>query len=150
MSLEENPGTLEKLNLNGCSFDCLPELCNALQDEHCKLTWLNLSRNKITDKGLPMLCEFSLTKEHCKLVELHLDYCSLTDDCIPVLGKTLQDEHCRLMILNLDGFHFTKKGKKSIGEIAAHEHCKTRGLIKDSYLDGNNILYCQYKIITIR
>ena len=149
LSLEGNPGIkdeglhilckdaltkehckLERLDLMHCSLtdDYLPELCNALQDELCKLTCLTLSGNEITDKGLCMLCELALTKEHCKLVKLHLMYCLLTDKCIPDLGKTLQDEHCRLKELYLYGNNFTEKGKKSIHEIAAHEHCKTRGL----------------------
>ena len=121
---------LERLDLQGCSLtdECIPDLGKTLQDEHCKLTWLKLSENKITDKGLHMLCELALTKEHCKLVELDLSYCSLTDDCIPDLGKTLQDEHCKLKKLYLHGNKFTEKGKKSICEIAAYEHCKTRGL----------------------
>ena len=54
---------LEKLDLGNCSLseDCLPDLCYALQCEHCKLTCLSLDENKITDKGLHMLCE--LTKK---------------------------------------------------------------------------------------
>ena len=92
------------------------------------MTWLNLSTNKITDKGLHMLCELALTKERCKLVELDLLGCSLTDDCIPDLGKTLQDEHCKLKNLDLNGNKFPEKGRKSIREIEAYEHCKSRGL----------------------
>ena len=149
LSLEENPGIkdeglhilckdaltkeyckLERLYLGRCSLtvDCFPELCNALQDEHCKLTWLKLSENNISDKGLHMLCELASTKEHCKLVELDLSDCSLTDECIPDLGKTLQDKHCKLKKLTLRGNEFTQKGRKSIHEIAAHGHCKTIGL----------------------
>ena len=44
---------LERLNLMYCSLtdDCLPELCNALQHEQCRLEELYLSGNKFTERG---------------------------------------------------------------------------------------------------
>ena len=122
---------LKSLDLQYCSYltvDCLPVLCNTLQDKHCKLISLSLSANNITDEGFQMLCELALAKENCKLLDLYLRNCLLTDKCIPDLCKTLQDEYCRLNKLDLRGNEFTEEGEKHILETETHEHCKARGL----------------------
>ena len=48
----EHDCKLKCLNLNDCSLtdDCLPELCNALQHEHCRLNELDLFGNNFTKK----------------------------------------------------------------------------------------------------
>ena len=118
---------LTELNLICCSLtdQCIPSLCKALQDEHCRLTDLSLPGNVIGDKGACMLFQNGLTKEHCKLTKLDLWWCSLTDQCIPSLCKALQDEHCRLTDLSL--------ATNTLGDEAAcmlfedgltNEHCK--------------------------
>ena len=122
---------LKSLDLQYCSYltvDCLPVLCNTLQDKHCKLISLSLSANNITDEGGQMLCELALAKENYQLLELYLRHCLLTDKCIPDLCKTLQDEYCRLNKLDLHGNEFTEEGEKHILETETHEHCKARGL----------------------
>ncbi len=122
---------LAELHLDVCSLtdQCIPELCEALQDERCKLTVLSLSGNEgISDEGLCMLCELALTKEHCKLNKFRLLMCPLTDKCIPALRNALQDEHCVLNELCLSRKKFTEEGKKSLREIATHKHCQDRGL----------------------
>ena len=58
---------LTELDLRWCSLtdDCLPELCNALQHEHCRLNTLYLSGNKFTKKGKKSIHEIK-THELCK------------------------------------------------------------------------------------
>ena len=58
---------LTELDLPSCSLtdDCLPELCNALQHEHCRLNELYLCRNKFTKKGEKSIREMK-THELCK------------------------------------------------------------------------------------
>jgi GTPase SAR1 family protein len=48
---------LTKLNIDGCSLtdQCIPELCKALQDEHCSLTKLSLRYNDFTEYGKRLL-----------------------------------------------------------------------------------------------
>ena len=50
---------LEWLDLSWCSLtdDCLPELCNALQHEYCRLNKLYLAGNKFTEKGKKSIYE---------------------------------------------------------------------------------------------
>ena len=65
---------LEKLDLRHCSLtdDCLPELCNALQHEHCRLNELYLGGNKFTEKGEKSVHEIE-THELCKARDLEID-----------------------------------------------------------------------------
>jgi hypothetical protein len=117
---------LTVLDLCDCSLtdECIPSLCEALQDERCQLTDLTLSLNDISDDGACMLFEDALTKEHCKLTELNLSECLLTHRCIPSLCKTLQDEHCQLTDLSL-GFNIGDEGACMLFEDAlTKEHCK--------------------------
>ena len=53
---------LEGLDLRWCSLtdDCLPELCNALQHEHCRLNELYLDGNKFTEKGKKSIHEIEI------------------------------------------------------------------------------------------
>ena len=64
---------LEELTLRDCSLtdDCLPELCNALQHEHCRLNRLVLVGNKFTEKGKKSIREIE-THELCKARDLKI------------------------------------------------------------------------------
>ncbi len=122
---------LTVLYLDNCSLtdECIPGLCRALEDKHCKLTDLSLAVNEgIGDDGLGELCKNVLTKEHCKLTKLHLFMCSLTDECIPELREALQHEHWVLKHLCLDGNEFTQKGRDSLREIETHTNCEGGGI----------------------
>ena len=78
-ALTNKHSKLTELNLRQCSLtdQCIPSLCTALQDEHCKLTVLSPRLNRIKDKGAMSLFENALTKESCKLTKLNLEECSL-------------------------------------------------------------------------
>ena len=107
---------------------CIAGLCKALQDERCQLTVLSLWNNAIGDVGACELFEDALTKEHCKLTELNLKGCWLTDECIPSLCKALQDGQCVLTRLFLLSNDFTENGKKLLRDTMNYESCKARGL----------------------
>ena len=64
---------LEELYLWNCSLtdDCLPELCNALQHEHCRLNRVVLVGNKFTEKGKKSIREIE-THELCKARDLKI------------------------------------------------------------------------------
>ncbi len=104
--------TLISLNLRKCSLraNCIPPLCELLQNEHCKLSKLSLGKNDIGDEGVRMLCTDALKREQCKLTELKLDYCWLTNQCVPLLCETLEDRNCKLDKLWLDFNDFTENG----------------------------------------
>ena len=117
---------LTKLDLIRCSLtdQCIPSLCKALQDEHCRLTDLSLEGNKIGDKGACTLVEDALVKENCRLTKSDLSYCLLTDQCIPSLSKALQDERCRLTDLSLRSNKIGDKGAcKLFEDTLIKENC---------------------------
>ena len=97
----------------------------ALQDEHCKVTFLFLKRNDIRDKGAMSLFENALRKKRCKLTQLNLEECSLRDQCIPSLCMALQEKSCKLTFLSLNENHIMDKGVMTLFENALiKEHCK--------------------------
>ena len=119
---------LTKLCLHSCSLtdQCIPSLCNALQDERCQLTDVNLSNNDIGDEGASELFGNGLINEHCQLKTLRFRLCSLTDQCIPSLCEALQDERCALTELWLHLNGFTENGEKRLLDI--HNSYKSKGL----------------------
>ena len=119
MNLFENAVTKENckltdLNLEWCSLtgQCIPRLCMALQNEHCKLNVLLLGGNSIADKGASMLFQNALTKQVCKLKRLNLQCCNLTDECIHDLCEALKHKHCRLKLLKVWDNYFTETGRQ--------------------------------------
>ncbi len=116
---------LTQCSLTDC---CVPSLCMALQDECCQLTVLSLWLNYITDRGACMLFEDALSNEHCNLTELNLAQCSLTDCCLPSLCMALQDEHCKLTDLLLHGNAISDEGASMFEDALSSEHCKLKKL----------------------
>ena len=118
---------LTKLCLASFSLthECIPSLCQALQDERCRLTDLSLGLNAIGDEGARELFENGLTDKHCKLTKLKLERCSLTHQCIPSLCKALQDERCQLAVLHLCSNAIGDEGARELFENGlTNKHCK--------------------------
>jgi Ran GTPase-activating protein (RanGAP) involved in mRNA processing and transport len=118
---------LTDLYLDSCGLggNCIPRMCEALQDEGCKLKVLSLSYNDVGDEGARLLFEDGITKEHCKLTELRLNNSSLTDKCMPSLCKALQDEGCKLKVLSLSYNEVGDEGARVLFEDGiTNEHCK--------------------------
>ena len=111
-------------------------LCDALKDEHCKLTELDLHANSITDQGVTHLCD-ALKDEHCKLTELDLRANSITDQVVSHLCDALKDEHCKLTQLNLSQNRFTDQGVSHLCDALKNEHCKLTqlGLSQNRFTD---------------
>ena len=108
---------------------CIPSLCTALQHKRCEVTLLSLERNRIIDKGATNLFENALTNENCKLTELNLELCSLTDQCIPSLCMALQNEHCKMNVLSLRENSITDKGATKLFQNALNKQvCKLNEL----------------------
>ena len=111
------------LAVNSITDQGVSHLCDALKDEHCKLTQLNLAENSITDQGVSHLCD-ALKDEHCKLTQLDLPGNSITEQGVSHLCDALKDEHCKLTQLNLDGNSITEQGVSHLCDALKDEHCK--------------------------
>uniref|UniRef100_A0A8C1Y275 NACHT domain-containing protein n=1 Tax=Cyprinus carpio TaxID=7962 RepID=A0A8C1Y275_CYPCA len=92
---------LEKIHLCGCRITekhCLiltSELCSNLSH----LRELDLSGNKIENKGVQILCDI-LNNSHCKLERLSLNDCGITD--VACLAQTLAETKVLLFLKELD------------------------------------------------
>ena len=97
---------LEKLVLRNCRIDQrgVSKLCEVLDHQLCpELTYLELSRNSISDDGAVALFNALIGQKLCNLTHLFLHCCSLTSKCIPSLCKLLEDKRCNLTVLSLEG-----------------------------------------------
>ena len=104
------------LDLSYCSLtvNCIFAVCNALIDNHCKLSNLDLRCNIIGDDGVKMLCTNALKQKQCKLAKLKLDECGLTDNCVRCLYDTLKNGNCSLVSLSLFSNRFSEDNKRKL------------------------------------
>ena len=88
----------------------------------CKVNTLNLSRNKITDKGVQHLST-ALTQTNCKLNSLHLEVNNITDEGVEHLSTALKHPNCKLNSLHLGYNNITDKGVKHLSTALTHTNC---------------------------
>ena len=88
----------------------------------CKLNTLNLSRNKITDKGVEHLST-ALTQTNCKLNSLHLEVNNITDEGVEHLSTVLTHINCKLNSLHLGANNITDKGVEHLSRALTHTNC---------------------------
>ncbi|KAG5278037.1 hypothetical protein AALO_G00094490 [Alosa alosa] len=103
--------TSRKANLASCSlnqYSCTI-LTNAIQSPESHLTELNLTNNRITDKGISSLFG-GLTSRYCKILILRLAACDLTHNCCHTLSSVLQHKNSSLKELDLSFNHLTDSG----------------------------------------
>ncbi|XP_056331986.1 NLR family CARD domain-containing protein 3 [Danio aesculapii] len=130
---------VEKLRLAGCFFpsESCANLASVLNSVNSQMTELDLSYNKIADRGLKRLCD-GLLSQNCKMQKLKLKRCGLTkascahlasvlksnthlkvlelksndlqDSGVELLSPGLKDPQCRLETLGLSGCMITEVG----------------------------------------
>ena len=88
----------------------------------CKLNTLNLSRNKISDKGVQHLST-ALTQTNCKLNSLHLEVNNITDEGVEHLSTGLKHPNCKLNSLHLGANNITDKGVEHLSKALTHTNC---------------------------
>ena len=72
--------------------------CDALKNENCKLTNLDLGMQYINDEGVKHLCD-ALKNENCKLTNLDLGgnkIVNINDEGVKHLCDALKNENCKL------------------------------------------------------
>ncbi|XP_076869695.1 NACHT, LRR and PYD domains-containing protein 3-like [Brachyhypopomus gauderio] len=103
-ALRSNPSShLRELNLNhnkpGDSG--VKQLSALLEDPHCTLEKLDLSRCNIREEGCAALCSALRSNPSSHLRELNLKYNDLGDSGVKQLSALLEDPHCTLEKLEL-------------------------------------------------
>uniref|UniRef100_A0A8C1Y0R8 NACHT domain-containing protein n=1 Tax=Cyprinus carpio TaxID=7962 RepID=A0A8C1Y0R8_CYPCA len=102
--LQDKHCTLNTLTLCRCSItvkQCLI-LTSALKSNPSHLRELNLSENKLQNRGVKILCDV-LKDSHCKLERLRLRYCDMTNEGCSALTSALQSNPSNLRELDLSG-----------------------------------------------
>ncbi|XP_036421135.1 NACHT, LRR and PYD domains-containing protein 5-like isoform X4 [Colossoma macropomum] len=103
-------------------------LIKVLSSESSKLTFLDLSRNPIQDRGVELLSE-GLKNENCKLENLGLSCCSITEEGYAALALALKSNPSSLLIeLDLRGNDPGDTGVKELTDLLEDPHCKLKTL----------------------
>ena len=116
---------LTSLNLsNNITDEGVEHLSDALKNENCKLTSLHLCGNEINNKGVEHLSD-ALKNENCKLTSLHF-FNDITDGP-EHLSDALKNENCKLTSLNLSN-NITDEGVEHLSDALKNENCKLKRL----------------------
>uniref|UniRef100_A0A8C1HE30 NACHT LRR and PYD domain-containing protein n=1 Tax=Cyprinus carpio carpio TaxID=630221 RepID=A0A8C1HE30_CYPCA len=107
-ALRSNPSHLRELDLSENKLDSVKLLSEVLQDPHCKLKKLWLSKCGVTDEGCAALAS-ALRSNPSHLRELSLSENKLRDS-VKLLSDVLQDPHCKLEKLWLYDCGITDEG----------------------------------------
>ncbi|XP_073689721.1 NACHT, LRR and PYD domains-containing protein 3-like isoform X5 [Garra rufa] len=108
-ALRSNLSHLRKLNLSGNKLgDSVKLLSDVLQNPHCKLETLWLSKCGVTDEGCAALAS-ALRSNPSHLRELDLSWNKLGDS-VKLLSDVLQNPHCKLEKLRLIDCGVTDEG----------------------------------------
>ncbi len=105
-------------------------LASALKHKNCKLRVLDISENYLAPHGFQPLGE-ALIHENCKLEVFIFSYAKskLHEKDIQLLATTLKHKNCRLTELNLGCAHIKDFGTILLAEALQHKNCMLTNLI---------------------
>ncbi|XP_051744812.1 uncharacterized protein LOC127509829 isoform X16 [Ctenopharyngodon idella] len=140
--LQDKHCKLNTLILCGCSItekQCLI-LTSALKSNLSYLRELDLSENKLQNKGVNILCDV-LKDSHCKLERLRLRYCGMTSEGCSAVTSALNSNPSHLRELNLSA---NQLGFENLGVLLRNPKFKLEILV----LCGCSITEKQCLILT--
>ncbi|XP_039534598.1 NACHT, LRR and PYD domains-containing protein 3-like isoform X11 [Pimephales promelas] len=120
---------LKKLRLKDCGVtdEGFAALTSALISNPEHLRHLDLSENKIGE-SVNLLCDV-LQNPHCKLEKLWLSKCGITDEGCVALASALRSNPEHLRELNLSGNKLGKSGVKKLSVLKDDPHYKLKELV---------------------
>ncbi|XP_056623062.1 uncharacterized protein LOC130436438 [Triplophysa dalaica] len=151
-TLDINPLLQREMNLKDHKLDesRVKQICDLLQDKHCKLntlilrdcglteescsslasvlrsnsslTELDMSNNKLLDSGVKKL-QKGLEHTNCKLKKLSLSECSLTEEGYVALSEAVRSNPSHLIELDLTGNDPGPSGVKLIYDLIQDTNC---------------------------
>ncbi|XP_056099065.1 NACHT, LRR and PYD domains-containing protein 12-like [Rhinichthys klamathensis goyatoka] len=98
-------------------------LASALRSNPSHLRELNLSDNKLGDRGVKLLSDV-LKDPHCKLEILGLNSCGVTDEACVALASALKSNPSHLRQLDLSLNKQGNRGVKLLSDVLKDPHCK--------------------------
>ncbi|KAL7844784.1 hypothetical protein SRHO_G00233230 [Serrasalmus rhombeus] len=110
-ALGKNPLLLRELDLSGKiqGDSGMKKLSDLLEDSHCRITKLLLTRGSITEEGCAALAS-ALCSNPSHLIELDLSENQLGDSGVKKICSLLNNLHCKLKKLNLSFCSLTEEG----------------------------------------
>ncbi|XP_034551819.1 NACHT, LRR and PYD domains-containing protein 3-like [Notolabrus celidotus] len=127
--LESPHCRLETLKLSCCRLSEIScaHLASAMKSNPSHMKEVDLSKNKIKDGGVILLCE-ALQTPQCKLTYLRIDRCGLTEDCCTSLASALMSNPSSLRELELSNNDLQDSGVKLLCVGLESPHCRLKAL----------------------
>uniref|UniRef100_A0A8C2CAV6 NACHT domain-containing protein n=1 Tax=Cyprinus carpio TaxID=7962 RepID=A0A8C2CAV6_CYPCA len=124
VGLEDPHCKLEKLWLSKCGItdEGCAALTSALRSNPSHLRELDLSENKLRD-SVKLLSDV-LQNPHCKLEKLWLSKCGVTDEDCAALASALRSNPSHLRELNLSGNNLRDSSRKLLSDLKVDPHYK--------------------------
>ena len=102
---------------------CL-EICKLLKCRESQLSWLNLTRNQLTDEAAKYLAE-AINNNNCQLRTLHLSENNISDIGAQHLAEAINNNNCQLRTLDLSSNQLIKNaGKQKARNLPSKSRCK--------------------------
>ncbi|XP_034150270.1 NACHT, LRR and PYD domains-containing protein 12 isoform X2 [Esox lucius] len=130
--------TCKKALLDGCGliYKSCRTIASALQTPNCTLKELDLSYNRLEDRGVDLLC-VGITSPFCNIQTLILDCCGLTYKSCETLASALQTPNCPLSELDLSYNRLEDRGVDLLCVGITSPLCKMQIL----HLEGCGLTY---------
>ena len=110
------------------------EICKLLKCSKSQLSWLNLTRNQLTDEAAKYLAE-AIKNNNCQLRTLTLSANNISDIGAQHLAEAINNNNCQLRTLILSANNISDIGAQHLAEAINNNNCQLRTLI----LTENNI-----------
>ena len=135
-NLLKKENKIKDLVIHNChtSDDDAKHVIIALGNKNCKVTCLDLTRNKLTAGSTSYLRDV-LKSGNCKLTELNLYSNELTDVAVEHLSEALKNDNCKLTKLFLSGKKLSDAAAEYLRDALKNYNCKLTTLV----LRGNKL-----------
>ena len=129
-TLLKKDNKIKDLVIRNCGTldDDAKDVIDALGNENCKITRLDLTDSKLTDESAKYLKD-ALKSSKCKLTDLYLKNNELTDAGVMYLSEALMSGECKLTKLFLSRNELSDAGVKYLRDALKSGNCKLTELI---------------------
>ena len=119
---------MKKLSFRDCIMEYLAfcELAKLLMKDN-EITQLSLQHLDMKDPDMKLIND-ALSNENCKLTNLNINDNLLTSESAKYLSNSLKSDNCQLTDINIDGNQLTDEGIKYLCDALENFNCKLTNL----------------------